>query len=278
MSGRAVDPRWATWLPMLREHGADHALLRRRFGLEPEADFAERVVEAYAPPAWAVGSVGVLDAMVLRDMVHGVRPREVIEIGTAAGTSALVLARAMAEIDAGGEGPAVHTFDLHPWCYFDRSRAVGSAIDEAEPEVAALIARRVRATAAEAGTLLAGRNVGLAFIDGDHRHPAPCADVLALAPAMAPGAWIVLHDVDLPAAAERYERAKGVSVDWKQHGAKWLFESWPFEKLELVSHRNIGAVRLPTERPIGRADLEACLALPWEVAPEGRGAAILTEA
>ena len=98
MTTATAHDRDAVWRRTLAAHAEAHGAVRRRFGLAPEPDFADRVLAAYRPPAWAVGSVGVLDAMVLRDMVHGVGPEAVIEIGTAAGTSALVLAGAMREI------------------------------------------------------------------------------------------------------------------------------------------------------------------------------------
>jgi predicted O-methyltransferase YrrM len=269
-----ADPRHATWRPMLEGHFADHEALRRRFGIEPDTTMPERVLACYRPPPWAEGSVGVLDAMALRDAVHGLRPHAVIEIGTAAGTSALVLARAMLEAGCAAPG-AVHTFDLHPWCYFDRSRPVGAAIDEAEPEARAVVEASTGATALDAGRLLAGRGLTLAFIDADHRHPMPALDVLALRPALAPGAWIVLHDIDLPAQAERYERRRGVRVDWRQHGAKHLFDAWPFEKLALPLHTNIGLIRLPADRPVRPEDLRPCLDRPWEIQPPARDLALL---
>lgn len=271
MNPAAPEHRTQSWRQRLLAHRDDHAWLRERFGHKPEAGFEERVLKLYQPAEWAVGSIGVLDAMVLRDLVHALRPGHVIEIGTAAGTSSVLLAGVMREAGCAiADAPAVTTFDLHPWCYFDRTRAVGSAIDEADPAIAAMIDRRVRTTAADAGRAFAGRNIALAFVDADHRHPAPCVDVLALVPAMAPGGWIVLHDIDLPAEAERYEACKGVRVDWKQHGAKWLFDAWPFEKLVPPGHRNIGAVRLPTDRTLTAAALASCLhdpAKPWEMSP-----------
>lgn len=267
----ARHPRADEWAPLLYAHQADHAFVRDRFGIDAEPDFADRVLALHRPASWAIGSIGVLDAMVLRDMVHAVRPSRVLEIGTAAGTSALLLARAMQEAGcARSDHVSVHTYDLHPWCYFDRSRAVGSAVDEAEPSMKSQISRRVGVTAIDAGQEFAGADLRLAFVDADHRHPAPTADVLALLPAMAPGGWIVLHDINLPAEAEHYERVRGVRVDWKQHGAKWLFESWPFEKLELPLHKNIGALQVPLDRVVTATDLASCLensSMPWEMAP-----------
>lgn len=272
--------RAALWHERLLAHREDHAFVRARFGLDPDPDFAARVLASYDPAPWAQGSIGVLDAMMLRDMIHGVHPDRVIEIGTAAGTSAVLLARVIRECGcASPDHPAVFTYDLHPWCFFDRTRPVGSAIDEAEPDTAAMIARHINTTALDAGEALAGAGIRLAFVDADHRHPAPIVDVLALLPAMAPGGWIVLHDVNLPAAAEHYEQTRGTRVDWKQHGAKYLFDAWPYDKLVLPMHKNIGAVRLPTDRTISGADFAACLdnpALPWEMNPSDASLRLLS--
>lgn len=273
MTGCVVDARVARWREQLGAEVGVHREVRARFGKNADPRFIDRVLACYRPPEWAVGSIGVLDAVVLRDAVCCVGPSRVVEIGTAAGVSTLVLAGAMREL--GRSGVCVHTYDLHPWCFFDRSRGVGSAIDGADPLLAGLIDRRVRRTAVDAGRELSG--VGLAFIDGDHRHPMPCADVLALLPALSEGAWVVLHDVDLPAAADRYERLHGVRVDWKQYGAQWLFESWPFEKFVPSGHANIGLLRIPAGRRVTPDDLGACLARPWETTP-GAGVAGLLAA
>lgn len=249
---------------------------RRRLGL-PERDAAalRRVADRYAPPAWAAGCVSVHDAMFLYDMVRGVRPRRMIEVGVASGCSTALLLIALADTGvAAADGSAVlESFELHPFCYFDRSRPVGSAVAEMAPELAAGLRLHVRGTAAAAGRLLAGAGIDLAFIDADHRHPAPTADLLLLLPALARGAWVVLHDIALPEIARREEERTGKKADWHEHGAEWLFERWPFEKIrgggigERIGASNIGAIRLPEDRDVAAADLRELIGLPWEVEP-----------
>ncbi|MFN0132461.1 MAG: class I SAM-dependent methyltransferase [Phycisphaerales bacterium] len=261
-------------LMKLRANAATHELVRSRFGAAIEPGALEAISRAYCPPAWAVGAIGILDAMFLWDMVACARPERVVEVGVASGTSSALLLRAIEALGAGvvdeAGRPRLMSYELHPYCYFDRTIPVGAAVAEVAADLGAGLSLRVGGTAATAGRELAPQSITLAFIDADHRHPCPTADVLALAPAMARGGWIVLHDIDLPNAAKRYENAHGTRVDWHQAGAEILFERWPFEKLRGVGEAgNIGAIRLPTERALRHEDLRPAIGAAWETEPAG---------
>lgn len=272
----AAERRYARLLA----NGGTHRGVRERFGLGLDERALRRVAERYAPPAWAVGCIGVVDAMFLYDMVAGVRPHQMIEVGVAGGGSTSLLLVALADcgramVDGRGRA-ALQSFDLHPWCYFDRRRAVGSAVEEMAPELRAGLQLHVGMVAADAGRLLADDPVALAFIDADHRHPCPTADLLHLLPALAPGAWVVLHDIDLPAAAARYESAHGVEVEWHQAGAQLLYEFWPYEKFRGTGDgANIGAIRIPTARPVNAPILRDLIDRPWETTPDGASRRVL---
>jgi hypothetical protein len=186
----------------------------------------------------------------------------------------------VALVDEKGE-EALHSFELHPFCYFDRGRPVGGLVRELAPELSLGWNLHVRGTAREAGRMFAGRGIELAFIDADHRHPAPTADLLWLLPALAPGAWVILHDVDLPNVAAAHERRTGEKVDWHQRGAMELFAGWPWEKIrggtaaakaEAQCHgdigaTNIGAIRMPEDRVVSAADLRGIIEKAWEMEP-----------
>jgi len=248
--------------------------VRRRFGL-PERDRAamKRVAERYDPPAWAAGCISMHDAMFLYDLVRGIRPppRRVIEVGVASGASTVLLLGAMADAGLGGEG-VVQSFELHPYCYFDRSKPVGCLVGELAPELAGLWKLHVRGTAREAGQMFREERVSFAFIDADHRHPAPTADLLWLLPSLAPGAWVALHDVDLPNVAAAHERRTGEKVMWHERGAKELFDGWPFEKIrggtvgEHCGGTNIGAICVP--EGVKAKDLKHIVEKVWEVEPD----------
>ena len=266
------------------EHPQAH--VRTRLGL-PVSDrgVLERVAERYCPPVWAVGCVSVYDAAFLYDFVRALRPRRVVELGVASGGSTSLLLTAIADagiepVDERGE-PTLQSFDLHPWCYFDRSRAVGSAVQEMAPELAHGLRLHTGKTAADAGRMLAPDSVPLAFIDADHRHPSPTADLLGLMPVLEPDAWVVLHDIMLAEAARRTEAKRGIKVDYgDQHGPEWLFERWPWEKIrggtegDRFGAANIGAIRLPGRKP-RLEEFAELIALPWETTPEPRALAAL---
>ncbi|MCL4741237.1 MAG: class I SAM-dependent methyltransferase [Phycisphaerales bacterium] len=245
---------------------ASHGLVRSRWGVEPDESGVMGLVSRCAPPAWAAGSVGIADAMMLYDAAFCLRPRLVAEIGTAAGVSACALLLGLH--DAGvplrrEDGLTVlHTFDALDRCYFDASRAVGEAIGEMTPDLAHGATVHGGRTAAHAGAALPARSVELAFIDADHRHPMPTGDLLALAPALAPGAWVALHDLAL------HESSGG-----REYGPIALFEAWPFEKMRGLRApngrpgcANVGLIRLP-DRPVVASDVRGALERAWEVRP-----------
>lgn len=252
------------------------AAVRRAFGLPvKDREGMARLAEFWDPPSWAAGCVSLHDAMFLYDAVRGLSPRRVIEIGVASGGSSTVMLRALA---GSGDG-VLESFDLHPFCYFDRSKPVGCLAREMAPELLDRWNLNVRETAREAGARFAGQNIELAFIDGDHRHPAPTADLLWLLPALAPGAWVILHDVDLPNVAAAHEKRTGEKVNWGQRGGRELFEGWPWEKVrggtvwgtklpgvedDAIGATNIGAVRIP-EGGVRAGDLRHVVESVWEM-------------
>jgi hypothetical protein len=83
-------------------------------------------------------------------------------------------------------------------------------------------------------------------------------DLLHLAVLARAGAWVALHDIDLPQLNPKYQ----------VYGPQWLFAAWPFNKVHGVgASRNIGAVQLPADlRRLVPMAIEL-LNRPWEHAP-----------
>ena len=120
--------------------------------------------------------------------------------------------------------------------------------------------------------LFRNEKFSFAFIDANHKHPAPTADLLWLLPALAPGAWVALHDINLPRVAEVYgEYHNGEKVPWADRGAKELFDGWPWEKISgraigsRIVGSNIGAIRIPSD--VSVLDLRMIIESPWEMVP-----------
>lgn len=234
----------------LAEYLPAHRRLAARFGVPEDEAGLVNLAAWYTPPEDARGAVLLDDAMFLWDMVRAVRPRVMVELGTASGVSTAVLLRAMGLFGAGSW--RVHTFDLLSHVYWDPAVPVGYAagimagelIDRAEVHagwVAADIGRMFGPRGAPGGSRLP-----LVFIDACHKHPYPIADLLGVLPALAPGAWVILHDINLPARAAEYTARTGEPVHWGERGAKLLYDFWPHEKIAGGGKvPNIGAIRLP---------------------------------
>jgi predicted O-methyltransferase YrrM len=230
--------------------------IRRRLGHDSAPIDAVRAM--YRPPAWVRGGCSGGDVEFLLEMVMGVQPHLVLELGVASGTSSAALLFALDQLPASATGRMLHSCDVRATCYFDASRSTGAAVADLYPHHRAAWhldtdsdARRVRMS-------LPDGSVDLCFIDANHCHPWPLLDLLHVAPLVRPEGWVVLHDIELPRLHPQFQ----------VHGPLWLFEAWPFNKIHGVAGSvNIGAVQLPRQLadlvPIARALLERG----WEHAP-----------
>ncbi|MBY0113782.1 MAG: class I SAM-dependent methyltransferase [Phycisphaerales bacterium] len=249
-------------------HSQPEAPHRAELGLQVQRGWLPVFQERLVLPGWAKGCTSPRDLMVLWDMVEAVRPDCILEIGTASGVSSLMLAAATDHFGGTSrEQGRVYSFDIAESCYFDRSRLIGSAAMEASPRLSGLIEFYPGRTAIDAARRFGVGQVDLAFIDGDHRHPAPTLDLLALLYAVRPGGWVVLHDIELTAASQVHRRAG--TLEWDiATGAETLFRRWPFQKVQPRNagawENNIGAIRLPMNPGDAVAFLLEHLRLPWE--------------
>jgi predicted O-methyltransferase YrrM len=197
------------------------------------------------------------DARFLHDLIVEVRPQVVVECGVASGCSSVAILDAMAKCrdDRLADGVWLHAFDIAETCYFNRAYTTGAAVAELTPQHLP----RFRLTVGDAlcaGRRLAGLDAPFAFIDANHLHPWATADLLALLPALAPGAWVALHDIRLPLLGRH---------DFRGHGPRYLFDSWTGEKRQGGTDRNIGAVRLPDDLREVPTRLAPVLQRCWEV-------------
>ena len=242
---------------------------RAALGLPTRRPWIEAFSQRLGVPSWVKGYVNYRDAQFLWDLVEAVRPDTIAEIGTASGVSTGLLAAA-SDYFGGTTRPRgmVHSFDIADRCYFDQTRPVGSAALEALPQLRDLIELNPCRTAIDAARRFGVGEIDLAFIDGDHRHPTPTLDLLALLYALRPGAWVVLHDIELTEVA-KVSRANG-KLDWDVvTGAESLFHRWPFQKTQ-PQHpdawaNNIGAIKLPMNPGDAVSFLLEHLKEAWEI-------------
>ena len=234
-------------------------------------------------PAWVSADVLPGDALFIYDAVRLLRPRRVIEIGTGSGFSGLFLLAALSDagrprIDSEGRS-AVESFDVCVRCSWDERYLTGAAIGQVAPGLRRAIRFHRGKGAADARAILAGHCFEMAFIDAMHRHPWPLADAISIAPLLAPGAWICLHDIALvEVALHRAAARRRDTTSWQYRGPQLLFDYWPWPKVRGVGlGANVGAVQVPDPAALTRASFADLLRYPWEVKPTPALTAIVGE-
>ncbi|MCA9311367.1 MAG: class I SAM-dependent methyltransferase, partial [Phycisphaerales bacterium] len=236
---------------------------RTLLGLPERRDWTADFIDRFTPPDWATGYTNHLDSAFLWDVLEATRPRRLLEIGTASGISTAML---LAGADRFCPDDAlVYSFDLASHCYFDADRPLAAAIADMAPELAGRARLFARANAIDAASCFRVGDVDFAFIDGNHAHPAPTLDLIALLYALRPGAWVVLHDIEDTALQQITPGA-----DWGDvTGAEQLFRAWPWAKVQPSGDhpamRNVGAIRMPAHPADAVGPLLDMLRGRWEM-------------
>jgi predicted O-methyltransferase YrrM len=191
------------------------------------------------------GGIGSRDYFFLTCLVSILAPRRVIEIGTLTGFSTAIIAAAIHHQHGIRNEVTVETIDSDTHCSIDQSRPIGFEIPELIPDLVSTVRVHTGRESDIVCELGARDKFGLAFIDADHRHPWPLLDLLRLAPTIASGGWILLHDIQLGTYGQA-ERDAGKTLEGgTPYGAEWLFERWPFRKIRSF---HIGAIELPQRK------------------------------
>jgi len=189
------------------------------------------------------GAIGIGDILFLHAFVSVLAPERVVEIGTLSGFSAAVIADAVAQHQpAESHSVLVDTIDLSERCLTDKTQAVGFEIPQLVPHLASRIRVHPGKDARYVAEIARAGELEVVFIDADHQHPRPTLDLLRVARFVRPGGWVILHDIQLGSLGERVRTAGVPLENAAPSGAQWLFEAWPFDKID---GGNIGAVRLP---------------------------------
>ncbi len=257
-------------LPNLDRYCGDYGRLARALGVAdatPAPGELEFLRVVTTPKRFDFGMLSPSEIFFAAAVTSILRPRLALEIGTASGSSAAIIAKmiALRLAESGREisGPLIHTIDKRADYVFDPTKPIGFAIEEMTPELGHQIALHPRRSSLHCREIVGGAEVTLAFIDGNHRHPWPLSDVLQIQALMKSG-WILMHDIDLPgliasalASGQKVEHAPA-------SGAKHVFDYWPEEK---IRSGNIGAIKIPADRG-SLGDFVARLRdLPAEVSP-----------
>lgn len=222
-------------------------LHRSELGLDSARSWLSVLSEHAVWPHWTQGHINSREAAFLWDILERAAQHEMsslaaVEIGTASGLSSALIGLGLEEVTRGNW--CLDTYDIMETCYFDRTRSAGSAIQAIVPSLVDRIRVHHNSNARDAARQHAPESVAFVFIDADHRHPSPAIDLLSLLYVLSPGAWVVLHDLEL----DRLSRGTDASGD-SQSGPSELFHAWPHDKVRdtgsTLSPSNIGALQMP---------------------------------
>ena len=202
-------------------------------------------------PSWVTtGTIEPAEAAVLATVVSKLRPRLLVEFGTASGVSTAVLATAA---ESGCGDWELHTLDAMETCYFDNTKVVGQAALELLDSQHRIFFHR-SSTALDIQQTLGRKTVDFVFIDASHSSPWAAADLLSVLPGLRVGAIVALHDLQLPFKA-------GYS---HQNGARDLFRTWSGQKWVEPSAPNLGLLRF-TDLRQALTDITASLQSDWDI-------------
>jgi hypothetical protein len=257
-------------LPNLDLYCRDYSQLGQALGVAEakpapgELDFLRGVTR---PGRFGFGLLEHSDIFFAAAVTSILRPRITLEIGTASGFSAAIIAKAMALrlAESGYDSGAVlvHTIDKNSTFSPDRSKPIGFGIGLMTPELRDRIALHPLRESSYCREIINQGQATLGFIDGNHRHPWPLSDLLQLLGVIESG-WILLHDIDLPGLVERVRGVGKTTEVQPVAGAQLIFKHWPGRK---ISCGNIGGIQVPIEQESLGAFVSRLRQLPGEVSP-----------
>jgi len=204
------------------------------------------------------GSLHPGEGEFLLSLIEMAEPNHILELGVMGGGSTLCMLRYLA---AAGSAASLTSVDALSYYFHDRTKRLGFLVFENEPIIPmnwTLLGGYGASNMSSAPEL---EHVNLSdrydfvFVDAHHGHPWASLDVLCLLPIVAPGSWIVLHDVALTLIDEK----------WACRGPQYLLQKWPGERwLSNSRVPNIGAIRLSDAGRVDAQRLTEILDIPWE--------------
>ncbi|MEO1043117.1 MAG: class I SAM-dependent methyltransferase [Pseudomonadota bacterium] len=201
------------------------------------------------------GSIAAGEVAFLQDLIREQRPKSFVEIGTASGLSAGLIASIMEE--NGGE--RLITIDHDDTFFGDPSKPNGFLIKEVYQGTAIEVTKLPFKTALDVPVL--GEMFDMAFVDANHQHPWTTIDTLCIVPFLrGENPILVHHDLLL-------YRKQNVPFGI---GPKILFDQFPTNQriVEPADEPNIFALRLGQDRGQIEKALIASFLMPWTLRTE----------
>lgn len=196
------------------------------------------------------------------------RPSKIVEIGVAAGgTSALILKTiSMLNLEC-----TLHSIDIFPQYVKDPSKPMGYVVQEYTPELAEnqrLYLGKVSSVPLKS----IGSGIDFCILDTQHILPGEALDFLAVFPYLAPGATVVLHDLQ-----RQFDQKYG--ENFQRFATTALFSCVTAEKLAMLDPNvpkrprpeglpNIAAFKINDDTRKYIANVFMALTIPWMYLPD----------
>lgn len=206
-----------------------------------------QVTELYRPPITSRGHISFSDANFIDQIIRERKPTNSVEVGVASGCSSAAILNAIIDSSNG----KLFSFDIMKNCYFSEDLPVGYAVKEMNPFLSNNWHLYKEKSAVDAAKIIRESIVDFAFIDGNHYHPWPILDFIALLPLLRNDSCIVFHDI-----------SASIANRFNIFGPKIFFDNWPYQKF---SHDNIGFVYMPENKELAKDYCLETLKEPWQV-------------
>jgi Methyltransferase domain len=193
------------------------------------------------------------------------KPNIFLEIGVASGLTTAIVRGFLSAIGSG----RIIGVDIDSKFYADQTKPVGYFVEQlADEHCTASVDLRFPATASSVpGLLQVGEKIDLALIDGDHQHPWPTLDLLALLPVMNEVcSGIFLHDINLYRGFHQKETYSCPDLQ-TEIGPKFLIDQFPDTVCKLIDCERPNLALIDTKGDFKNFIDPICAALfiPWRL-------------
>lgn len=135
----------------------------------------------------------IATAAFIRGLISEFKPKNMLEIGTAAGWAATYIINEAIKYDSNATLTSIDLFDV---LYYNKTKKVGSALEEKFPNYKEHWDLRLGKYTLDSLEEL-DKKYDFVFIDASHNHPWATFDFLAVLPYLEKNAIVIIHDVFL---------------------------------------------------------------------------------
>ncbi len=209
------------------------------------------------PPKNKYGGISRNQAEFLASLIIDLRPKRIVEVGTASGISASVILKALEYSELSDS--EFYSLEYLDHCYFDPSRKPGFIIDDVFQKIPSNFHLHLQKSVSDLGKVLGEKKADFIFIDGNHSHPWVVFDTICTLPFLENDSTVVYHDINL--------HLLGDTRKLNEYGAHVCYYGLPASQKIAIGELtpNIGSLCL-TGSPIDFLPslLEILYSVPWK--------------